>query len=98
MRRLVAAVVHNWPLKVAAIGLAVLLYVALALSQNSKDWRGQVLIDVRNQPAGAVLVNAVQYVTSIRYFAPVDVAGRVTGDSFSASIDLSAASPDSISR
>lgn len=94
MRRLLAAVVHNWPLKVAAVGLAVLLYVALALSQNSKDWRGQVLIDVRNQPAGAVLVDAVQYVTSIRYFAPVDAASRVTGDTFSAWIDLSAASPD----
>jgi YbbR domain-containing protein len=94
VRRLLAAVVHNWPLKVAAVGLAVLLYVALALSQNSKDWRGQVLIDVRNQPAGAVLVDAVQYVTSIRYFAPVDAASRVTGDTFSAWIDLSAASPD----
>jgi YbbR domain-containing protein len=88
VRRVFAFVAHNWPLKVAAVGLAALLYVALALSQNSKEWRGQVAIDVRNQPS-AVLTNGVQFVTSIRYFAPVDVANRVTGDDFSAWIDLS---------
>jgi YbbR domain-containing protein len=31
----------------------------------------------------------VQYVTNVRYFAPADVAGRVTGGDFTAFIDLS---------
>ncbi|MBF6605507.1 MAG: hypothetical protein IVW53_08000 [Chloroflexi bacterium] len=95
MRRTFRLVLHNWPLKLAAIGLAALLYVVLVLSQNSNDWRGQVAIEVRNQPASAVLLGGIRYVTSIRYFAPVDVANRISGDMFSAWIDLSTASPDS---
>jgi YbbR domain-containing protein len=94
VRRAIAIIVHNWPLKLAAVGLAWLLYVGLVLAQNSKEWRGQVPIDVRNQPAGAVLTGGVQYVTSIRYFAPLDAAGRVTSDSFTAWIDLSTITPD----
>lgn len=94
MTRVLSALTHNWPLKVAAVALAALLYVALVLSQNSKEWRGQVLVEVRNQPGQAVCLGCVQYVTSIRYFAPVDVASRVTGDMFKASIDLSTATPD----
>jgi YbbR domain-containing protein len=94
VRRAFAIVVHNWPLKLAAVGLASLLYVGLVLAQNSKEWRGQVPIEVRNQPAGAVLTGGVQYVTSIRYFAPLAAAGRVSSESFKASIDLSTATPD----
>ncbi len=94
MRRLLAIVVHNWPLKLAAVGLASLLYVGLVLAQNSKEWRGQIPIDIRNQPAGAVIPGGVQYVTSIRYVAPLDAAGRVGSDSFTAWIDLSTATLD----
>jgi YbbR domain-containing protein len=94
VRRLLAIVVHNWPLKLAAVGLASLLYVGLVLAQNSKEWRGQVPIEVRNQPAGVVVPGGLQYVTSIRYFAPLDAAGRVTSESFTAWIDLSTATPD----
>ena len=94
MRRLLAIVVHNWPLKLAAVGLASLLYVGLVLAQNSKEWRGQVPIEVRNQPASAVCTGCVQYVTSIRYFAPLEAAARVSGESFTAWIDLSTATPD----
>lgn len=97
MRRTLRLIAHNWPLKLAAIGFATLLYVVLVLSQNSNDWRGQVPIEVRNQPASAVLLGGIQYVTSIRYFAPVDVANRVTGDMFSAWIDLSTATADTTS-
>ncbi|HTC85310.1 MAG TPA: CdaR family protein [Candidatus Acidoferrum sp.] len=96
MKRVLAIVTHNWPLKVAAIGLAVLLYIALALSQNSKDYPGRIPIDVRNQPSNALVLGGVQYVTSVRYFAPADVASRVSGDEFKAYVDLSssAAVPD----
>jgi YbbR domain-containing protein len=94
VRRLLAIVVHNWPLKLAAVGLAMLLYVGLVLAQNSKEWRGQVAIDVRNQPAGVVIPPGIQYVTSIRYFAPNDLVGGVTDASFSAWVDLSNINPD----
>ena len=94
MTRVLSVITHNWPLKVAAVVLASLLYVGLVLAQNSKEWRGQILIDVRNQPGQAVLIGGVQYVTSIRYFAPVDVASRITSDTFKAWIDLSSATPD----
>ena len=51
--RVLSIITHNWPLKVAAVVLASLLYVGLVLAQNSKDTRGQIPIDVRNQPAQA---------------------------------------------
>jgi YbbR domain-containing protein len=94
VRRLVTVVVHNWPLKLAAIGLAILLYVVLFLSQNSKDFRAPIPIDYRNQPPTAVMLSPVQYVTSIRYTAPADVASRVTADLFSAWVDLTGVIPD----
>ncbi len=90
MKRALAIVAHNWPLKVAAIGLAVLLYVALLLSQSSKDYPGRIAIDVRNQPSTALLLGGVQSVTNVRSFAPPEVAARVTGDEFTAFIDLGA--------
>ena len=95
MTRVLSIITHNWPLKVAAGVLASLLYVGLVLSQNSKEWGGQIPIDVRNQPGGAVCLDCVQYVTSIRYFAPVDAANRVASDTFKAWIDLTTATPDS---
>ena len=97
MRRLVTIVVHNWPLKLAAVGLAILLYVVLFLGQNSKDFRAPIPIDYRNQPTTAVMLSPVQYVTSIRYTAPADVAARVTADVFSAWVDLTGVTADATS-
>ena len=57
MRRLLAIVVHNWPLKVAAVGLAMLLYVGLVFAQNSREWRGQVPIEIRNLPHGVKVMD-----------------------------------------
>jgi YbbR domain-containing protein len=94
VRRLVTIVVHNWPLKLAAVGLAILLYFVLFLSQNSKDFRGPIPIDYRNQPPTAVMLSPIQYVTSIRYTAPADVASRVTADLFTAWVDLTGVTPD----
>lgn len=94
MTRLLSVITHNWPLKVAAVLLASLLYAGLVLSTNSKEWRGPVPVEVRNQPGTAVVVGGVQYVTSIHYFAPADVASRVGSDAFKAWIDLSSSTPD----
>jgi len=89
VRRAVGFVVHNWPLKLAAIVLATLLYAGLVLSQNAQAWRGRVPIIPLRQPASAVLLTTLPDVTSIRYFAPPDAASRLSSSSFTASVDLS---------
>ena len=92
MTRVLAFIFHNWPLKLAAVALATVLYVALALSQNAREWPGPLTIDVVNQPASAVLQGALPPVTNVRYFAPPDI--RVSSASFLARIDLAGATPD----
>ncbi len=91
MRRLVGVVVHNWPLKLAAVILASLLYSGLVLSQNAQVWHGRVPVIPLRQPASAVMLGTLPDVTNIRYFAPLDVAARLSSSSFTATVDLSAA-------
>ncbi|HYM82986.1 MAG TPA: CdaR family protein [Candidatus Dormibacteraeota bacterium] len=93
-RRLAHLVVHNWPLKLGAVAVATLLYAGLVLGQNAQRWEGQVAIQPRNIPSSAVLVSAIGSITEIRYFAPSDVAARVSSDTFSASVDLSSVDPN----
>ncbi len=93
LHRLVRIVVHNWPLKVAAVVVATLLYAGLVLSQNAQRWDGQVPILPQNVPASAVLVSPIGNVTEVRYFAPSDVAARVSSQTFSATADLSGVDP-----
>lgn len=88
MRRVVGIVIHNWPLKVAAILLATLLYAAVVVSQDAQDWQGRIPIEPRNQPADAVLLSDLGFVEQIRFFAPPEIAGRVSGSSFVAWVDL----------
>lgn len=89
MTRLLKFLFRNWPLKLAAIVLATLLYAGLVLSQNALTWPGRVTIEVLNQPANAFLVPNLPDVTNIRYFAPGDAAARVSRATFRATIDLS---------
>ena len=93
MTRLLTLVIHNWPLKIAAIVLASLLYAGLVLSQNVQTFTGPIPILPLNQPTDAVLVGNLTTVSDIRYVAPSDIAGRLTRSSFSASIDLTNAHP-----
>jgi YbbR domain-containing protein len=93
MSRVVQFVVRNWPLKLAAIALATLLYAGLVLSQSAQVWTGSVPIVPVKLPTSAVLLNNLPSVTSIRYFAAGEVAQRITSASFSATVDLSAAQP-----
>jgi YbbR domain-containing protein len=92
MRRALDLVIRNWPLKLAAVVLATFLYAGLALSQNAQVWPGSIPI-VPKLPTNAVLIGNLQPVTNIRYFAPADVAQRLTSDSFKATVDLSDAKP-----
>lgn len=83
--------VHNWPLKLAATGLAVLLYAGVVLSQNTQSYPGAIRVDVVGRPPGTVLLSPIPPVTLVRYFAPPDV-NPVTG-TFIASVNLSGVDP-----
>jgi YbbR domain-containing protein len=91
VRRLLARVVHNWPLKLAAIGLATLMYGGLVLSESTQTFTGVIPVTAQGQPANTVRLTALDPVTLIRYFAPAGVP--VTSSSFVASVDLSAVDP-----
>lgn len=94
MKRLAAAIVHNWPLKLAAIGVAVLLYAGLVLAQNAQRWDGRIPIVPRGQPVEAVLLGMQPAeVTEVRFFAPAEVAARVSSETFIAVADLSGVDP-----
>jgi len=91
--RLTGLITHNWPLKLAAVALATLLYAGLALSQNARVWPGRVPIEAVNQPTGAFLLESLGDVTTIRYYAPADVAARISSSDFQALVDLSSVTP-----
>ncbi|MCU0484095.1 MAG: CdaR family protein [Chloroflexi bacterium] len=88
MSRLVRLVVHNWPLKLAAIVLAVLLYGGLILSASIETFQGRIPITVLNPPADAFVMGDLPDVTTVRYLVIGSSPPRVTSASFSATIDL----------
>lgn len=91
MSRFARILVHNWPLKLAATGLAVLLYAGVLLSQNTQSYSDAIPVEVVGQPPGTVLLSPIPSVTLVRYFAPPDV-NPVTG-TFIASVNLSGVDP-----
>jgi YbbR domain-containing protein len=91
--RVLGILLHNWPLKLAAIGLASLLYGGLVLSQSSATLTGVVPITPRNQPSNAFLLNSIRPVTEIRYFSPSGVQ-PIAAD-FEAWVDLADVEPGS---
>jgi YbbR domain-containing protein len=94
VNRLIGFVVHNWPLKLAAVALATLLYAGLVLSQNARVWPGRIPIQAVHQPPSAFILGQLPDVQNIRYFAPVDAAERLSSAGFSATIDLTGIVPD----
>ncbi len=95
MRTAVDFVVRNWPLKLAAILLAVALYAGVVVSQSARTWPGRVPIEALNQPTSVFVLDALPDVTAIRYLAPVDAANRISSLSFTASVDLGGVDPRS---
>jgi hypothetical protein len=90
--RALALVVHNWPLKLAAIALATLLYVGVVLTQDVQRWTNRVPITPQSLAPDAVLVSITpSEVTEIRYIAPSGV--QVGAGTFTATVDLSAVDP-----
>ena len=93
MNRLLGFLVYNWPLKLAALALATLLYAGLVVSQSASDFTGGVPISVVNQPTDAVLLSNLPPVTRIRYLANGDAGSSPTPLSFRATIDLEGIDP-----
>ncbi len=83
----------NWPLKLTALGLAVVLYMGVAISESTRSWAGPVPIEVLNAPTGGALLDDPGVVETIEFRASDDIAEALTNDSFRASIDLSAVEP-----
>jgi YbbR domain-containing protein len=88
LRRVARALVHNWPLKLAAIGLATLLYAGFVASQDSNVYPGPVPVTPVNQPANTVVPNQLKDIEQIQYIAPADL-GRLRAEDFRATVDLS---------
>ena len=88
MHRIVSFVVGNWPLKLAAILLATLLYAGLIVSASAETFQGRIPIQVLNQPGNAFIIGNLDDVTSIRYLALGANRPTVTTASFTATIDL----------
>jgi YbbR domain-containing protein len=86
-------ILTNWPLKLTALGLAVVLYMGVAISESTRSWAGPVPIEVLNAPPGGALLDDPGAIDRIEYLAPDEVAETLTHDSFRASIDLSAVEP-----
>ena len=90
--RIAAFVIHNWPLKLAAIILATLLYAGLVASENSGTYPGPLQVTAVNQPSDTVVTNQLRPLEQVRYIAPAEV-GRLTAGDFRATVDLSAVDP-----
>ena len=86
MRRFLRRLFNNWPLKLAAVGLATLMYGGLALSQNTQVYTGGIQVQPVNKPTDTFILTGPQPVTSVRYFAPAGVP--VAATSFVATVDL----------
>ena len=97
LRRAVAFVVHNWPLKLAAIVVATMLYFGVVVSSDSSTYPGPIRITPVNQPAGTVITNAneIKDVEQVRYLAPAG-AGPLTAQDFRATVDLTDVKADGV--
>jgi len=89
VRALLAFLVRNWPLKLAAVLLATLLYAGLIVSASAETFQGRIPIEVLNQPDQTIVLNSLEDVTSIRYLAVGTDRPRITTSSFTATVDLS---------
>jgi YbbR domain-containing protein len=89
VRGLVGFVVRNWPLKIAAILLATLLYAGLIVSASAETFQGRIPIEILNQPPNTFVLGDLEDVTTVRYLALGTDRPQVTSTAFTATIDLS---------
>jgi YbbR domain-containing protein len=93
--RLLGAIVYNWPLKLAAIALATLLYGGLILSENeqSRDITIQIEPKPGSKPQDTIVVGQLGEVNQIRYFIADAANVTFNPSNFSATVDLSGITP-----
>ncbi len=89
MRTLVGFVVRNWPLKIAAILLATLLYAGLIVSASAETFRGRIPVEILKQPDSTYVLGDLEDVTTVRYLALGSDRPQVTSSTFTATVDLS---------
>ncbi|MBA2254368.1 MAG: hypothetical protein H0W07_04550 [Chloroflexi bacterium] len=94
MRRALFVLGRNWIPLLAALVLATMLYAGLVVAQDTRSFLGRVTIAPVKPPEDATLLEPLPDVTLVRYRAPLDVAGRVSTDSFHASVDLAGVVPE----
>ena len=94
MSRIVGLLFHNWPLKLAAIVLATMLYAGFVLSQSVQEFTGSVLVRPINVPTDAFYGSNPPQVTRIRYIAVGNASARASADSFQATIDFADVDPE----
>ena len=93
MTRALRFILHNWPLKLAAVALASLLYGGLVLSQTTQPFTDPVPIRNPNPPADVIVLSNLGSVTRITYVAPPDLGLRIDRTTFEAWVDLSTVQP-----
>ena len=93
MKRAARLLFHNWPLKLAAVLLATMLYAGFVVSQSVQEFTSGVQIDPLNVPTTARLSDNLPEVTRIRYVAVGDASSRASAESFQATIDLANIDP-----
>lgn len=93
MTRTLRFILHNWPLKLAAVALASLLYGGLVLSQTTQPFTDPVPIRIPNPPADVIVLSNLGSVTRISYVAPPDLSLRIDSETFEATVDLSTVQP-----
>ncbi len=91
--RVLRVLVHNWPLKLAAIGLATLLYGGFVFAENTQSFPGSVPVEVRGLTSDTFMLTDVDPVTTIRYLSPS--GARPITSTFEAWIDISGIEPGS---
>lgn len=93
MTRALRFILHNWPLKLAAIALATLLYGGLVLSRTTQPFTDPVPIRNPNPPPNVIVLSNLGSVTRITYVAPPDLGLRIDRTTFEAWVDLSTVQP-----
>jgi YbbR domain-containing protein len=88
VRQVIAFVFRNWPLKLAAIVLATLLYAGLIVSASAETFQGRIPVQLLNQPTDTFVLGDIEDVTSVRYLAIGSDRTKVTATSFTATVDL----------
>ncbi|MEO5940006.1 MAG: CdaR family protein [Candidatus Limnocylindrales bacterium] len=93
MTRVIGAIIYNWPLKVMAIALAMLLYGALVIAQNQQSHPAFVPIQAANQPAGTIVIGPLGEVTEVSYLVRDQANVAFTSANFNATVDLAQVAP-----